>query len=83
MSDENLLKGFCCPECGNEESFHIFGSGKMLVYEDGVDEVEDPEWEPSSKCECPECDFKGKVSDFCRGRRPDPDADDEDEQDED
>lgn len=78
MADDNILKGFCCPECGNEESFWIYGSGKMLVYDDGVDEVENPEWDASSECECPECDYRGSVSSFKKGRRPSGDEDDDD-----
>lgn len=66
MGEDDLLKGFCCPECGNEDSFWIHGTGRMLVYEDGVDEVENPEWDPKAECECPECGCKGKVLDFRR-----------------
>ena len=60
----NVLEGIACPDCGNEDDFHILVKGMAHVNDDGVTEVIDPEWDLSSFCICLGCDKEGTVDDF-------------------
>lgn len=66
MSNDNVLEGMRCPNCGNEGVFRITATSVFWVDDEGTDYSEDVIWEDSSPCSCPEqeCEFSGRVGDF-------------------
>lgn len=62
--NENCLEGMSCPVCGNQEPFEICGSCWFLVFQDGVDEPSEVEWDDSSPCRCPACGHTATVGYF-------------------
>ena len=60
----NALEGFGCPECGNEDDFHIWVSGLAHMTDEGVHYITDTEWDMNSYCICDGCDKEGTVDDF-------------------
>jgi hypothetical protein len=65
----NCLEGMRCPECGSYEPFLIGIKTVGKVFDDGVSETFDNEWDDDSYCRCCECDHEGAVADFQRGMR--------------
>ena len=63
--NENCLQGIKCPDCGNEDRFHIAVLSFTDVSDDGTgSEVCDTEWDGRSAIECSECHLLGKVWQF-------------------
>ena len=72
----NCLDGMRCPSCGSEGPFQITVYALATVSDDGVDGVDDVEWDSASFCYCTSCDQDGRVSDFTVDELEDePDAD--------
>ena len=63
----NCLEGFKCPECGSYEPFMIALNTVGKVFDDGVAETFDNEWDNASWCQCCGCDHYGTVADFRPG----------------
>lgn len=64
MANTNCLEGMACPECGNLEPFHIWGTAVFLAHDDGTESYSDVAWEPDDQCACPSCGYVGTVGDF-------------------
>lgn len=64
--NENCLEGVRCPECGQEDSFWIEARALCKVFDDGIEESQDFEWDENSFCMCSNsnCKFIAKVKDF-------------------
>jgi len=66
-TNENVLQGMCCPQCGSYGPFKILATktGWARAYDDGTCDFNgDVEWEDSSPCECPGCGLSGTVTTF-------------------
>lgn len=66
MSNNNCLTGFHCPTCGSLEPFRIATISRATVYDEGITDTEDHDWNDHSHCECLECGQTGIVSDFTK-----------------
>jgi hypothetical protein len=66
-SNSNVLEGMRCPKCGSCEPFRIEVMTTATVFDDGVEETENHEWENTSCCGCIECCHQGSVADFTIG----------------
>ena len=66
MANTNVLTGLKCPKCGSLEPFSIATTCWARVYDDGIDQTEDHEWDGNSACVClnPGCRFSGRIKDF-------------------
>lgn len=64
MSNNNILEGMACPECGSEGPFAIQGSTSAMVSDNGIEPYGDFEYEGENFCSCQQCDFDGRVNDF-------------------
>ncbi len=62
--NENCLEGIQCPKCGSTGPFWIAASAMALVYDDGVEEYQDMEWDKNSTIKCARCDEIGELADF-------------------
>lgn len=62
--NENCLSGMRCPKCGAYEPFYIMCIALAEVWDSGVEEYIEPEWDDDSYCRCKQCEFTGKVKDF-------------------
>lgn len=62
--NDNCLKGMRCPECGSSEPFSIGTFSSAMVYDDGISETSEHDWDKDSPCTCIECGHDGKVADF-------------------
>jgi RNase P subunit RPR2 len=62
--NDNCLSGMMCPNCKSDGPFRIEVKTMATVYDEGVEETEDNQWEEDSYCECKECDQTGTVKDF-------------------
>lgn len=62
--NENCLAGMRCPKCAQTTRFRIVGTCWSMVYDDGVDETYEHEWDEDSVCACPDCGHIAKVKDF-------------------
>ena len=60
----NWLEGMKCPECGSYEPFMIAIRTMAEVFDEGVEQSCDKEWDDTSYCRCVNCDHEGTVSDF-------------------
>lgn len=60
----NCLEGMRCPKCKSIEPFRITAKCTATVYDSGVDETEEFEWEDDDYCECVECKHAATVKDF-------------------
>jgi|WetSurMetagenome_2_1015567.scaffolds.fasta_scaffold414652_3 hypothetical protein len=66
MPNENCLKGFKCPECGQEDEFNIQVTVMATMVDQGTtDYFGDVEFSGDSHCACPECHHRGIVDEFC------------------
>ena len=66
--NENCLKGFECPACHATEPFRIGVTTTATLYDEGVTEYENMEWDQGSYCECLTCTNFGTVSNRNSGR---------------
>src|SRR3972149_9275486 len=64
MTNINALEGIRCPKCGNEGHFYIAGSAMFSVFDDGVGEYFDTEWDGGSYCRCANCGHEGILENF-------------------
>ena len=64
MPNNNVLQGFKCPDCGNEDEFRIAVSAWAKVTDNGTEDFDDVEWDDNSVCSCPDCGLIAKVKDF-------------------
>jgi hypothetical protein len=64
LKNDNVLKGFRCPECGYEDSFKIDGHAEFMVTDDGTDETSGVEWDDHAHCSCGSCNHDGQVFAF-------------------
>ena len=62
--NDNCLKGMRCPACGAREPFSIGTFSSALVYDDGISDTSEHDWDKDSPCTCVECSHDGKVADF-------------------
>jgi len=62
----NCLEGLQCPKCGSYEPFLIAVEAKATVYDNGVDETREENWEDDSPCSCMRCWHVGTVRDFAQ-----------------
>ena len=61
----NVLTEFQCPRCKHFGPFYIRISQLVLVYDEGVEDVQgDNEWTDQSFCSCVECGHEGTVKQF-------------------
>lgn len=67
MTNNNVLEGMTCPQCGNEEPFIIEMTGAFKVFDNGTEDMYDTNWDDDSECVCGDCDFAGHVFDFRNG----------------
>jgi len=63
--NDNCLEGMKCPNCGSEGPFRINGTACFIVHDDGTDEYNEVEWQDNDFCGCVNCNYDGKVIDFC------------------
>lgn len=72
-TNNSVLEGLRCPQCGSEGPFSIACITVGLFADDGVDEYGDMEWESTSGMSCQgydtDCDFTGTVADFTIGEQ--------------
>lgn len=52
----NCLEGLRCPDCGALEPFQISVRTIATVYDDGVHETADHEWDSNAPIRCVSCD---------------------------
>jgi len=64
MPNTNCLDGIRCPKCGSYEPFSIVVTTYCTVYDSGVEEHSDTEWDDDAYCRCVACDYAGTVADF-------------------
>ena len=62
--NENCLKGMACSKCKSRGPFMIVTTCRAQVYDDGVEDTSDHEWDEDSACSCMTCGYIGKVGDF-------------------
>ena len=64
--NENCLEGMRCPnsKCQSDGPFIITVTVTAKVFDDGVEDYQDPEWDDSSPCNCCSCDETGTVKNF-------------------
>jgi len=67
MVNINALEGIRCPKCKNEIHFYIAGSAIFSVFDDGIDECLDTEWDGGSYCRCASCRHEGILKHFGYG----------------
>ena len=64
--NSNVLEGYRCPECGQEDRFFITAPAVLEVTDDGIDLRlgQAYEWYDENHCECPDCSYSGEVKTF-------------------
>lgn len=60
----NCLAGMRCPECGSYEPFIIEVYGRAEVWDDGIEEITDTEWDSDYSCICKRCGCARSVHEF-------------------
>lgn len=60
----NCLEHMRCPNCGATEPFRIVATSWFRIFDDGVDDYGDVEWDAASYCRCEACNYTGIVADF-------------------
>ena len=65
MPNTNCLEGIRCPECGFEEYFYISGFCSLTVFDDGIVDTQNCDWDGDCDMTCgnPACDWTGQVKD--------------------
>jgi hypothetical protein len=64
MVNTNCLEGIRCPNCGQEDRFHINAVITCLVTDAGSEPVGDHYWDLTSFTYCPECEYQGTLKHF-------------------
>lgn len=64
MTNTNCLEDFRCPACGYTESFRLVATCVIKLYDSGIEDSEEFEWEDRNWCQCCNCGHDGSVSDF-------------------
>ena len=66
MANENCLAGMRCPKCKSYGPFHISISAWALVYDDGIEDTENGDWDQENACLCgdPKCAYQATVAEF-------------------
>jgi len=64
--NNNLLAGYHCPQCGEEETFVITTMTALTVTDDEITH-ENAEWDNESLCRCNACGYEAKAGDFQNG----------------
>ena len=64
--NDNCLAGLRCPECSSEGPFHISVTCLATVHDSGTEDFSCVEWDDSSVCICPSCEWRGVVRDLRR-----------------
>ncbi len=64
MPNHNCLDGMSCPSCSSEGPFVIFGTAAFLVFDDGIAETHQTEWDDHSMCVCHDCRHMASVGAF-------------------
>jgi hypothetical protein len=75
VTNQNCLESIRCPNCHQEERFHVVALISCLVTDNGSEPVGDHEWDDDSSSHCPECGFRGKLADFRKPSALPPDPD--------
>ena len=60
----NCLEHIRCPSCGSSNRFRIAVTCWADVFDDGIAEYSDPEWDHNSIIDCPNCGHTATVADF-------------------
>lgn len=60
----NCLAGLKCPKCSHTDGFKIEATCLATVFDDGVDDAVEYDWNEHSACQCRSCDYRGLVGDF-------------------
>ena len=60
----NCLEHLRCPSCGSSNRFRIAVTCWADVFDDGIEEYSDAEWDERSPMFCPNCGFTATVADF-------------------
>lgn len=60
----NCLDGMRCPQCGATEPFRIAVTTWYRVFDDGLDNHGDVEWDDASFCTCEACNHTSTVAEF-------------------
>ena len=64
MANTGCLEGMNCPKCGSEGPFAIEMSCFGVVYDNGIEDTQDFEWDDTNYCHCKDCGYDGTVRDF-------------------
>jgi hypothetical protein len=63
--NDNVLKGYSCPECKSEGPFNIYGRAWFLdVEDDGCSDFECFNWHDEAAFSCRACGHQGKAREF-------------------
>jgi hypothetical protein len=57
-----------CPECGSLGPFNIAATVWIEIYDEGIEEYQDSEWDGDSACSCRECGHADTVSTYMKKR---------------
>lgn len=63
-TNKNCLEGLKCPRCGSFGPYKIDATVLAIVSDEGVEHVEDPDWNDQSSCTCCDCGHAATVCDF-------------------
>lgn len=76
MTNTNCLKGYRCPDCGQDDRLLITGSAEFSVTDGGSEAHGDHAWGDDNPARCPQCGYDGKLGDFRipDGLPPDPEG---------
>lgn len=66
----NCLEGVECPKCEALEPFAIVGSTVFMVYDDGIEQYTDVEWDKEAHCACETCGHNGQLKEFMKDELP-------------
>ena len=64
MTNTRFLEGIRCPECGQDERFHIEALITCFVTDNEIDSGDDTDWNDENYCCCVECLCDGPVKSF-------------------
>jgi hypothetical protein len=62
--NNNCLEGMRCPKCKSIEPFRMVVTCFATVYDSGVTDTVEPEWDDNSSCTCIECSHSATVKEF-------------------
>ena len=64
VANTHFLKGLKCPSCGSLEPFDIETKVVTEVFDSGIGELSDIDWNDDTYCHCVNCKFTGTVINF-------------------